>query len=361
MSTLTLYDRVKESTTTSGTGTVSLLGAATGYTNFNSTVGNGNQTYYVIVDEITGDWEVGIGTYTTSGSTLSRTTVLSSSNSGSLVSFTSNAKDVFLSCPGSILSGIGAGSGTVTSIATGTGLTGGPITTTGTISVAAGGIGTTQIAAAAVSYAKIQNVGASSLLGNPTSGALTVEEITLGTGLSFSGTTLVASDPASIFTGTAGVTVSNTSTETTLLGSGVGSLAIPSGLTVAGKCLRFRARGYWSTLAATAGTLTINFKAGASTIATTGAISVPLSQANNVWEVDVDLNIYAYSGSGSFWTQGWFRTSVASQAMQQWDMLRTAANGIHTLPATLNCTATWSVASSSNTITTTNVELSGVN
>jgi len=79
-----LKDRVKETTTTTGTGTVTLAGAATGFQSF-SVVGDGNSTYYVITDGT--DFEVGIGTYTASGTTLSRDTVLESSNSGSLVSF----------------------------------------------------------------------------------------------------------------------------------------------------------------------------------------------------------------------------------------------------------------------------------
>ena len=95
---LALKDRVKETSTTAGTGTITLDGAVTGFQSF-SAVGNGNSTYYAIVDNATGAWEVGIGTYTSSGTTLSRTTVLSSSNSGSLVSFTSNPKDVFVTYP----------------------------------------------------------------------------------------------------------------------------------------------------------------------------------------------------------------------------------------------------------------------
>jgi hypothetical protein len=96
---LVIKDRVKEVTTTSGTGAVTLLGATTGYQSFTSAVGNGNTTYYAIVDNTTGDWEVGLGTYTTSTTSLSRDTVLSSSNSGSLVTFTSNSKDVFVTYP----------------------------------------------------------------------------------------------------------------------------------------------------------------------------------------------------------------------------------------------------------------------
>ena len=95
---LTLTDRAKETTTTTGTGTVTLLGAATGFQSF-ATVGDGNTTYYCIAGQSGSEWEVGIGTYTLSGTTLSRTTVLSSSNAGLLVNFSSGTKDVFVTYP----------------------------------------------------------------------------------------------------------------------------------------------------------------------------------------------------------------------------------------------------------------------
>ncbi|CAB4183531.1 hypothetical protein UFOVP1464_21 [uncultured Caudovirales phage] len=95
---LTLTDRAKETTTTTGTGTVTLLGAATGFQSF-ATVGNGNTTYYCIAGQSGSEWEVGIGTYTLSGTTLSRTTVLSSSNAGLLVNFSAGTKDVFVTYP----------------------------------------------------------------------------------------------------------------------------------------------------------------------------------------------------------------------------------------------------------------------
>ena len=95
---LVLKDRVKETTTTTGTGTVTLAGASTGYQTF-AAVGDGNTTYYVITDPATGAWEVGLGTYTSSGTTLSRTTVLSSSNAGSLVNFAAGTKEVFCAYP----------------------------------------------------------------------------------------------------------------------------------------------------------------------------------------------------------------------------------------------------------------------
>lgn len=93
---LVLADRVQETTTTTGTGTVTLAGAATGFQTF-AAVGDGNSTYYTIAG--TSEWEVGIGTYTASGTTLSRTTVISSSNAGSLVNFSAGSKNVFVTYP----------------------------------------------------------------------------------------------------------------------------------------------------------------------------------------------------------------------------------------------------------------------
>lgn len=95
---LVLADRVRETTTTAGTGTVTLAGAVTGFQSF-SAVGNGNTTYYTIAGQGTSEWEVGIGTYTSSGTTLSRDSVLASSNSGSKVNFSAGTKDVFVTYP----------------------------------------------------------------------------------------------------------------------------------------------------------------------------------------------------------------------------------------------------------------------
>ena len=95
---LVLADRVKETTLTGGTGTVTLAGAVAGFQSF-AAIGNGNTTYYTIVDSTNNTWEVGIGTYTSSGTTLSRDLVLDSSSGGSLVNFASIAKDVFVTYP----------------------------------------------------------------------------------------------------------------------------------------------------------------------------------------------------------------------------------------------------------------------
>ena len=95
---LVVKDRVKQFSTTSGTGTITLGATPTGFQAF-SVLGDGSTTYYAIVDNNNGDWEVGLGTYTASGTTLSRDTVLSSSNSGSLVNFSSDNKEVFVTYP----------------------------------------------------------------------------------------------------------------------------------------------------------------------------------------------------------------------------------------------------------------------
>jgi hypothetical protein len=92
---LVVFDRVKESSNTVGTGTVVLAGAQAGYQSF-AVVGNNNTTYYTIAGQTTSDWEVGIGTYYTSNTSLARTTVLASSNANAAVSLLPGTKDVFI-------------------------------------------------------------------------------------------------------------------------------------------------------------------------------------------------------------------------------------------------------------------------
>jgi hypothetical protein len=95
---LVVKDRVRETTTTTGTGTITLGGAATGFQSF-SVIGDANTTFYTIQLSNTNEWEVGIGTYTLSGTTLSRDTILESSNGGSAVNFSGGIKDVFVTYP----------------------------------------------------------------------------------------------------------------------------------------------------------------------------------------------------------------------------------------------------------------------
>jgi hypothetical protein len=97
-----LNDRVKETSTTTGTGTFDLAGAETGFESFVSGVGNGNITYYAISNDGTNEFEVGIGTVTDAATdTLSRDTIISSSNSDALVNFSAGTKTVFCTLPAS--------------------------------------------------------------------------------------------------------------------------------------------------------------------------------------------------------------------------------------------------------------------
>ena len=97
---LVLNDRVKETSTTTGTGSLTLAGAVQDFESFNSGVGTTNTTYYSIVNPGQGEWEVGLGTLSAS-TTLQRTSVISSSNSDALVTFTSGTKEVFCTFPAS--------------------------------------------------------------------------------------------------------------------------------------------------------------------------------------------------------------------------------------------------------------------
>jgi hypothetical protein len=93
---LVVKDRVQETSTTTGTGTFTLAGAVTGFQSF-SVIGNANTTYYAIVGGT--EWEVGLGTYTLSGTLLSRDTILESSNGGTAVNFSAGTKNVFVTYP----------------------------------------------------------------------------------------------------------------------------------------------------------------------------------------------------------------------------------------------------------------------
>ena len=96
---LVLNDRVKETSTTTGTGAMALAGRAVGFVTFATGIGNNNTTYYTIHNQGTNEWEVGLGTLDATSANLTRTTVITSSDGGTAVNFNTGTKDVFCTLP----------------------------------------------------------------------------------------------------------------------------------------------------------------------------------------------------------------------------------------------------------------------
>ena len=192
---LVVYDRVQESTTTAGTGSITLGGAVAGFQSF-AVVGNGNTTFYAIVDTQVGSWEVGIGTYSTTGPTLARTTILSNSNGNTspiTLSSSANTKSVFVTYPSETSVNLDA-SGNVTALGN---VTSGTWQGT-TVGVAYGGTGVTA------------SSGANSVVLRDANQNITVNRLSQGTQtITASGGTTVltaASQYSQVLNGTGGQT-----------------------------------------------------------------------------------------------------------------------------------------------------------
>lgn len=227
---LVLRDRVKETTTTTGTGTVTLLGAATGYQAF-SAIGNGNTTYYTIAGQTSSEWEVGIGTYTSSGTTLSRDTVLASSNSGSLVTFSAGTKDVFCTYPAGKSVNLDA-SGNATGLGTpaafvATNVTGLPLTSgvSGVLPTANGGTNLSSFTSGGAVYATSTSALTTGTLPT-TAGGTALTNFT-------SGGAMYATSTSALTTGTLPIASGGTGA-TTLYGASISTTTYTSTATAAG-------------------------------------------------------------------------------------------------------------------------------
>ena len=140
-----LNDRVKETSTSTGTGTINLAGAETGFETFVSGVGTTNNTFYCIAHDGTSEFEVGIGTVTdATPDTLSRATIISSSNTDNLVDFTAGTKTVFCTYPAkrapsasmTATTYVTTHSSTISDVQTmDSGVLAGPVTVSGTVTV----------------------------------------------------------------------------------------------------------------------------------------------------------------------------------------------------------------------------------
>lgn len=220
---LVLADRVKDTTTTTGTGPVTLSGTApAGFQTFGAAIGNGNTTYYTIAAG--SQWEVGIGTYTAAGTSLSRDTVLASSSGGSLVSFSAGAKDVFVTYPAE------------KAITDGYGL----------LPVANGGTGQT-------SYTNGQL-----LIGNTTGNTLAKATLTQGTGISISN-------------GAGSITITNSAPDQTVSITGGGTT------TVTGTYPNFTVSSsdqYVGTVTSVSGTGTVNGLTLTGTVTSNGSLTL---------------------------------------------------------------------------------------
>ena len=116
MMALKIADRVRETTTTTGTGTIDLLGAVTNFETFAANLSDSDTTYYAIVDNTNDDFEVGLGTFSTgTPNTLARTTPIASSNSNSAVNFGAGTKDVFITTPASKMAFLNASGSLISS------------------------------------------------------------------------------------------------------------------------------------------------------------------------------------------------------------------------------------------------------
>jgi len=152
-----------------------------------------------------------------------------------------------------------------------------------------------------------------------------------------------------IFTQTSSVTVANTTTESTLVGSGVGRVTIPSDFLLEGKTLRLAMMGYLSDTATP--TLNMKVKLGSTTLVSTGAVALSGTISNNHWQLEA---LITCRGVNTLFAQGQFNYDNSNQTGKMEGMVATSASTVSTgIDNLLDITATWGAADAANTITCT--------
>ncbi len=158
------------------------------------------------------------------------------------------------------------------------------------------------------------------------------------------------------FTQSEAVTVASTASETTVVGTGEGSLTIQKNSAAVGKTFRVKATGYYSNTGTP--TLTLKLKAGSTVLVSTGAITTATSASNRVFNYEAIVTVYTIGASGTVLGQCDFADNASTIALTA----TTAAVTVDsTANQTLNVTAQWSASSASNTLTVTNLIVEELN
>jgi len=252
---LVLADRVQETTTTTGTGTVTLAGAVSGFQSF-AAVGNANTTYYTIAGQTTSEFEIGIGTYTTSGTTLSRDTILTSSNSNLAVNFSAGTKNVFVTYPAS--RSVYVNGTTITP------------TNSGILPTSAGGTGVTT---------------------TPTNGQLLV-----GNGTNYTVATLGSGTGISTTTGAGTLTVNNTGVTSNVAGTGISVSGATGAVTITNSGVTSNVAGTGVTVSGATGAVTVSIGQAVATSSNVqfNSLGVGTAGSATAGEIRATNNITAY-------------------------------------------------------------------